>query len=141
MSDTYATVRARTAALRKPSPPCFSRVLFLVGGTALLAIIWVKTKAISELHFDSVLFIYTVFVTIFLLSRVVAARIFDTSSRSLAGSLAADESEFFPTVSFVIPCKNEGPAIAKTIQKCFAARYPRELLEVIVINDGSTDNT
>lgn len=46
-----------------------------------------------------------------------------------------------PKVSFVIPCKNEEAAIGKTIQKCFTADYPKDKLEVIVINDGSTDET
>jgi hyaluronan synthase len=46
-----------------------------------------------------------------------------------------------PTVTFVIPCKNEEENIGDTIFECFEADYPREKLEVIVVNDGSTDNT
>jgi hyaluronan synthase len=44
-------------------------------------------------------------------------------------------------VTFIIPCKNEEFSIEKTITKCFEADYPAEKLEVIVINDGSTDGT
>jgi hyaluronan synthase len=46
-----------------------------------------------------------------------------------------------PTVSFVIPCKNEEGAIRKTVTKCFESHYPEDKKEVIVINDGSTDRT
>jgi hyaluronan synthase len=50
--------------------------------------------------------------------------------------------EFYePTVTFVIPCKNEEKSIAKTISKSFDADYPENKIEVIVINDGSTDGT
>jgi hyaluronan synthase len=46
-----------------------------------------------------------------------------------------------PTVTFVIPCKDEEKAIRKTVSKCFEVDYPRKKVEVIVINDGSVDNT
>lgn len=46
-----------------------------------------------------------------------------------------------PSVSFVIPCKNEENSIAETIEKCFESDYPKEKFEVIIINDGSTDKT
>lgn len=46
-----------------------------------------------------------------------------------------------PFVTFVIPCKNEEKSIAKTIEKSFLANYPKDKIEVIVINDGSTDGT
>jgi hyaluronan synthase len=36
---------------------------------------------------------------------------------------------------------NEEDAIGHTLKQCFAAVYPKDKLEVIVINDGSTDNT
>ena len=37
--------------------------------------------------------------------------------------------------------KNEEANIARTIHQCFASHYPSHLLEVIVIDDGSTDGT
>lgn len=53
-----------------------------------------------------------------------------------------DKSEKYePQITFVIPCKNEEKSIAKTVTKCFEIDYPKKKLEVIVINDGSTDNT
>lgn len=41
----------------------------------------------------------------------------------------------------MIPCKNEEASIYKTIEKCFEANYDPNKLEVIVVNDGSTDGT
>jgi len=49
--------------------------------------------------------------------------------------------KYEPKVTCVIPCKNEEMAIFNTISKCYDADYPRSKLEVIVINDGSTDRT
>jgi hyaluronan synthase len=46
-----------------------------------------------------------------------------------------------PTVAFVIPCKNEERDIYNTIYQCYKVDYPSQKVEVIVINDGSTDNT
>lgn len=45
------------------------------------------------------------------------------------------------TVSVVIPVCNAERTIAKTIDACLNQNYPKEKLEVIVVNDGSTDNT
>lgn len=44
-------------------------------------------------------------------------------------------------VTFVVPCKNEQGAIRKTVTMCLEANYPKDKIEVIVINDGSTDRT
>ncbi|MDO8509233.1 MAG: glycosyltransferase [Nanoarchaeota archaeon] len=46
-----------------------------------------------------------------------------------------------PTLSIVIPCKNEGKVIYHTMQKCLETNYPKKKIEIIAINDGSTDNT
>jgi hyaluronan synthase len=46
-----------------------------------------------------------------------------------------------PTVTFVVPAKNEGGNIAETIRRFSKVDYPMEKIEVIAINDGSTDNT
>lgn len=44
-----------------------------------------------------------------------------------------------PLVSILVPCHNEGPHIEETIQAALTQSYPR--LEVIAIDDGSTDDT
>ncbi|MDP1795319.1 MAG: glycosyltransferase, partial [Acidimicrobiales bacterium] len=46
-----------------------------------------------------------------------------------------------PTVSIIVPAFNEEDGIIGTIESCLAVDYPPELVEVIVVNDGSTDGT
>lgn len=46
-----------------------------------------------------------------------------------------------PSVTVIIPAYNEGPMVEKSIDSVVAARYPREKLEIIVIDDGSKDDT
>ncbi len=41
----------------------------------------------------------------------------------------------------MVPCWNEGETLATTIDSLLALDYPRELLKIVLINDGSTDNT
>ncbi|MCB1152717.1 MAG: glycosyltransferase family 2 protein [Deltaproteobacteria bacterium] len=52
-----------------------------------------------------------------------------------------DEPFPFPFVSILIPAHNEELVIERTIQAMLALKYPRERLEIIVVNDGSTDDT
>jgi hyaluronan synthase len=46
-----------------------------------------------------------------------------------------------PKVSVIVPAKNEEEVIGKTIRAVLDSDYPQELLQVIAIDDGSTDNT
>jgi cellulose synthase/poly-beta-1,6-N-acetylglucosamine synthase-like glycosyltransferase len=46
-----------------------------------------------------------------------------------------------PKVSIVIPCYNEEESIAQTLNSILASDYPKRKLEIIVINDASTDNS
>lgn len=46
-----------------------------------------------------------------------------------------------PTVSVLIPARNEGSVIGRLLQRMTELTYPKERLEVIVIDDGSTDKT
>lgn len=47
----------------------------------------------------------------------------------------------WPKVSVLIPVRNEAENIASLLHDILAQDYPSELLEIIVINDHSTDNT
>lgn len=46
-----------------------------------------------------------------------------------------------PSLTVVIPAYNEGRMVEKSIESVVAARYPRARLQVIAIDDGSTDDT
>lgn len=46
-----------------------------------------------------------------------------------------------PVVSIVIPAYNSRNTVEKTIQSILNIDYPKELTEVIFVDDGSTDNT
>ncbi|MDO8552280.1 MAG: glycosyltransferase [bacterium] len=50
-------------------------------------------------------------------------------------------SSKLPSVCIVVPCFNEENTLALTMQSIFALRYPRDLLETIIVDDGSTDGT
>ncbi len=47
----------------------------------------------------------------------------------------------FPFVSICIPAYNEEKNIAETIDSVLNLDYPREKMEIIVVNDGSSDGT
>lgn len=46
-----------------------------------------------------------------------------------------------PTVAVIVPCFNEGKTVASTIESLLALEYPHEKIEIIVVDDGSRDNT
>lgn len=47
----------------------------------------------------------------------------------------------FPRVSVVIVVHNEEATIARKLESCLSSDYPGELLEVLVVSDGSDDGT
>ncbi len=46
-----------------------------------------------------------------------------------------------PRLSVIIPAYNEGPMVERSIRSVAAADYPREKLEILVVDDGSRDDT
>jgi GT2 family glycosyltransferase len=46
-----------------------------------------------------------------------------------------------PTVSVVMPTFQRGPTLKRTLEALTATDYPSDLLELIVVNNGSTDST
>lgn len=53
----------------------------------------------------------------------------------------AGKAAFSPEVSLVITAYNEAGNIGRKIENCLALSYPRSKLEIIVVSDGSTDET
>lgn len=47
----------------------------------------------------------------------------------------------FPKVSIIVPAYNEEKNIGRTIKSLLNLKYPKDKLQIIVVNDESTDNT
>ncbi len=54
---------------------------------------------------------------------------------------SAPPAEFTPPITVVIPAHNEEGHIRRKLENVFDSDYPAELLEVVVVDDGSTDRT
>jgi cellulose synthase/poly-beta-1,6-N-acetylglucosamine synthase-like glycosyltransferase len=80
---------------------------------------------ISSILF-SILFIFLIFI----LSVIVASRFIKRKNIT-----------FEPKVSIVIPAYNEEKNIENCIHSVFDSDYPKKKIEIIVIDDGSSDNT
>jgi hyaluronan synthase len=117
----------------------FDAFLIALGGAIIVTIVLIKSKTAADFFTDPLLLGYTFFVTLFQMSRIGTALMYRSSYDAVKE--AAPQEPYTPAVSFVIPCMNEERAIYNTIANCFRAHYPRELMEVIVINDGSSDGT
>ena len=46
-----------------------------------------------------------------------------------------------PGMTVVIPAYNEGAMVEQSIESVVAARYPRDRLQIVAVDDGSTDDT
>ena len=46
-----------------------------------------------------------------------------------------------PSLTVIIPAYNEGAMVGKSVTSVVSAKYPPDRLEVIVVDDGSTDDT
>lgn len=51
------------------------------------------------------------------------------------------KGENWPTATVIVPCFNESFTAVATVNSILAMDYPKEKLNVMVVDDGSTDNT
>jgi cellulose synthase/poly-beta-1,6-N-acetylglucosamine synthase-like glycosyltransferase len=48
---------------------------------------------------------------------------------------------YYPKVTVIVPCWNEEKTIYKTVRSLLNLNYPKDKVEIFLIDDGSTDNT
>jgi len=104
-------------------------VMYVASVAVVLLYKWYTVRNISELDFFS---LYGLTVTAYILSRFALAESYKYEKPS---------AEYFPTVSVAIPAYNEEKYITKTILHHVKSDYPKQLMEILVVNDGSKDNT
>ncbi len=47
----------------------------------------------------------------------------------------------YPAVTITVPCWNEESTIARTVESLLNINYPKDKLKILLVDDGSTDNT
>lgn len=57
------------------------------------------------------------------------------------GKAASPEAFFYPHISVIIPVYNSGDTLGDCLQSIAAQDYPLDHIEVLVMNNGSTDNS
>ena len=63
------------------------------------------------------------------------------AAKAVAKSGEAVKAPYTPSVAIVVPCFNEGRTVAATIASLVKIDYPADKFEIIVVDDGSTDDT
>lgn len=103
---------------------CMAFVIFLI--------IMMRTESVLYFKFNKWLYLYSIMAAVFLLTRYLFAAFYRP--------IPIDKN-FTPGVTIIIPCFNEEEWIRRTIISCINQDYPIDKLEVIVIDDCSTDKS
>lgn len=107
-------------------------VALFVLSASLMGVFYLREASIFYFLFNVPVFLYSMVASSFLLSRYLFA--------SFYRNVPVDP-EYTPGVSVIIPCYNEETWIQRTIQSCLNQDYPEDKLEVILVDDGSTDQS
>lgn len=97
-----------------------------------LAIVAMRAVSILYFRFNPLIYAYSIITAVYLISRYLLAAFYRP---------VPVNEEFTPAVSIIIPCFNEEQWIHRTIESCLDQDYPMDKLEVIVVDDCSTDDS
>ena len=87
---------------------------------------------------NSILYIF-LFLTLYM--EVFFLVTFSEERLKMAKKPESEELSFYPSTTIVVPCWNEESTVVKTIHSLLALNYPKDKLNIFIVDDGSTDNT
>jgi hyaluronan synthase len=99
--------------------------LLTFGSIIVIMLVWLRASQ------NTILGLYSVLMTGFLIFMYAAT----------AGYKPKPDTGFRPEITVVIPAKNEGEVIESVVRTVFNSDYPPSKMQVIMVDDGSTDNT
>jgi hyaluronan synthase len=108
------------------------KILTVAIGLVIASIIvFLKSRNVVSFWYEPLFQAYSLGAAIFVLSRV-AVSLFYRPPKDMG---------VLKSISIIIAAKNEEERIAETIRHCYQSHYPEHLLEIIAVDDGSTDGT
>ena len=118
------------------------RVIFLSGIFSLFLIITIiLTLPLTVLTWSG-LFVYASIVSLVIFLFILLIRYFGTLFMAyfyISRYTVQSKEGFFPFISIIVPVFNEGVVLQNSIESLLDVDYPN--YEIIIVNDGSTDNT
>jgi hyaluronan synthase len=127
-----ATLDAIDCDLHQPRRRA-GRVIAAIGVVTVMVVIvgYSAIRLVDRGHLGGVAFVYTLTVGSFVVSRFAFAAFYR----------APVDVGFEPTVAIIIPAYNEGASVLRTIDACIAQDYPLDRIQIVCVDDGSTDDT
>lgn len=105
-----------------------SMLLFFIS----IFVILMRAESVIYFRFNKILYLYSIMAAVFLLSRYLFGALYREVPLDI---------DFTPGVTVLIPCFNEEEWIQRTILSCINQDYPVDKLEVIIIDDCSSDKS
>lgn len=97
-----------------------------------LFIVLMRAESVIYFRQNILLYGYSILTAVYLLTRYWFGMLYRP---------APVDPDFTPSVTIVIPCFNEATWIRRTILSCIDQDYPADKLELIIVDDGSTDGS
>lgn len=118
--------------LYKKRPRVVTGALLTVSILLLLVAVGMQCGSVDDYIFQPLaITVYSLIMLIFVLSRFLTAAFYKPLK----------ENGHRPSLSVLVPCMNEEKVVRQTIESIFSASYPEQKLEVLCVNDGSSDHT
>ena len=109
----------------------FSTAAFFLFFVTLI-ILLMRTESVMYFSQRALLYGYSILTAAFLLSRYFFGMLYRP---------VPVDPDYTPSVTIVIPCFNEETWISRTILSCVDQDYPPDKLDIIIVDDGSTDRS
>ena len=124
-------VRERLRKLYHRPSKWLVALILTVAILMLATAVFMQLSSVGNYFYQPLVSIYSLVAGLFVVSRFLISAMY----------VPPQDHGYEPNVTVLVPCMNEGAVIRQTIERIFAAQYPAERIEVVCVNDGSTDNT
>jgi len=134
-ADPFAYALAFSTNARTRLLAAIDRALPWIGIALILAtaanVVWLRGNNLYYFWYHPIINLYGLLISGYILSRVAIACAYRPPV----------DVGWLPPITVAISCKNEEDSIYRTVEAVYGAGYPGDRLEVIAVDDGSTDGT
>ncbi len=113
-------------------------VLLSLLGAVLVGVAVLGANTVNSIL---IIFLEVVFIIFFARHMVFAVGAMKSAATDLSPALDQSTPDALPRVTILVPCKNEESVVASLVASLANLDYPHSQLQLIIIDDGSTDST